>query len=275
MADKSTVRLLFSLAAATNMHMEYMDTTGAYLPERYKHPRPVYIWQRQRFDGTYKHAARAGKLIGNIYGPPPVAHTYTTKLHEHLRSHDYHQTRSNPSLFYKRHTNNIILIAISMDDFLTATTAPAMNPNLYNILDDKGTVKRLGPPITYLNWRITHAPIGINLAQPRNIHSVVKILQLENSDPCPTLYTDGLPVDPPGEDDKLRQEIKDIFGKAIGEIRHIADSTRPYIAFTTAALARAMSHPTQKHWKALKRLGQYLNATASHGTIMQRHTGKL
>lgn len=121
-ADKSTVRLLFSLATAGSIHMEQMDLTGAYLHERYEHPRLVYIWQLQRFGRTYKHAARAGQLIGNIYGKHLATHTYTTKFHEHLRNQDSSRTRLHPSFFYKRHTKNIILISISTDNFLTATT---------------------------------------------------------------------------------------------------------------------------------------------------------
>lgn len=88
MADKTTIRLLFALAAANGLHMEHLDITWAYLHEKYEHDKPVYIWQPPRFDGSYKHPVAAGRLFGIIYGTPPAAHTYSTKLHEHLKKHD-------------------------------------------------------------------------------------------------------------------------------------------------------------------------------------------
>lgn len=74
MAEKASVLLLLALAAAKGLHMEHIDITGAYRHEQYCHDKPVFIWQPQRFDGTYKHPHKSGELKGNIYGTPSCLH---------------------------------------------------------------------------------------------------------------------------------------------------------------------------------------------------------
>lgn len=82
-------------------------------------------------------------------------------------------------------------------------------------------------------------------------------------------------MDPPDADEPLATDIQQHYGKALGEIRHIADCTRPDIAFATAALARALTKPTYRHWKLLKRLAQYLNSTNTHGITFPRHSSNI
>ena len=101
MADRTTIRTLFAIAASMNMRIEHFDITGAHLHEKYKHANRVYVWQPQRFDGTYKHRSTHGELKGNLYGTPAAAHIYSTELHRHLKNHGYQQMRSDTSLFTK------------------------------------------------------------------------------------------------------------------------------------------------------------------------------
>lgn len=66
MADRSTIRTLFDIAAAMNMKIKHFDIAGAYLREKYQHENRVYVWQPQCFNGTYKHRSIHGELRGNL-----------------------------------------------------------------------------------------------------------------------------------------------------------------------------------------------------------------
>ena len=131
MADRATIRTLFALAASRNMAIEYFDITGAYLHEKYQHKNKVFVWQPQRFDGSYKHKATHGELKDNLYGTPATANTYSTELHAYLKKHGYEQMRSDTSLFRKQKHKDVILIGISMDDFLPIASNPKLIDELY------------------------------------------------------------------------------------------------------------------------------------------------
>ena len=60
MADRTTVRTMFAIAASMNMKIEHFDITGAYLHEEYKHTKKVFIWQPPRFNRQYKCSITAG-----------------------------------------------------------------------------------------------------------------------------------------------------------------------------------------------------------------------
>ena len=85
-----------------------------------------------------------------------------------------------------------------------------------------------------------------------------------------TPYLDGLSTDQPTESDDERTDISATYGKAVGEIRYIADSTRPDVSFAATTLARALKKPTQRYWRILQRLTQYLNTTHEEVILMPR-----
>ena len=79
MTDKSSVRLLFAIAAAHNLLIEHIDIEAANLHEDFDHSgeKPFYVRQHPRFDGTYKHECKGGKLVKNLYGTRKQdSHTY-------------------------------------------------------------------------------------------------------------------------------------------------------------------------------------------------------
>ena len=57
MADKTTVGILFALAASFSMHIAHMEITAAYLYENFDQSgcEPVDVRQHPRFDGSFKH----------------------------------------------------------------------------------------------------------------------------------------------------------------------------------------------------------------------------
>ena len=75
-------------------------------------------------------------------------------------------------------------------------------------------------------------------------------------------------MDPPTDSETIRNDIAKTYGKAIGEILYIADSTLPYIAYATTALARTLKNPTQRHWSFAQGLVQDLRSTRNEGILM-------
>ena len=138
-----------------------------------------------------------------------------------------------------------------MDDFLPCATNKKLIEELYNTLAKKYTVKRMGRPTLSFNWKIQYNKKGIHISQPQHIDSVVELMSQQGCNPRSTPYLDGISMDSPTDEENIREDIAKIYGKAVGEIRYIADSTRPDIAFAATTLARALKKPTQRHWNLL------------------------
>ena len=246
MTDCTIIRTLFAMAASVKVKLEHFDITGAYLHEKYQHGNRVYVWQPQWFYGTYKHRATHRELKGNLYGTPAAANIYNTELHCHLRKHGYNQMRSDTSLLTKHQDGYTILVGISMDDFLPIATTQSVIDELYDVLQKKYKVKRLGWPSKYLNWTLSYTKEGIYMSQPEHIDSEVTLLSQQEYNNKSTLYLDGIHMDPSTESEAMRNYITAIYEKAVGKIRYIADSTRPDITFAVPVLARAVKKPPRR-----------------------------
>ena len=66
----------------------------------------------------------------------------------------------------------------------------------------------------------------------------------------------------------MRTDIATIYGKAVGEIKYIADSARPEIAFAGMSPACTLKKPTQCLWNLLQRLAHYLHSTRDEDILM-------
>ena len=53
MADKTAFRLIYAVTVANHLHVEHIDVEAALLHEKFKHEKPVYIYEHLYFDGTF------------------------------------------------------------------------------------------------------------------------------------------------------------------------------------------------------------------------------
>lgn len=152
-----------------------------------------------------------------------------------------------------------------MDEFITAATSSDLNEQFYEELNAKYTVKRLGQPITYLNWTIVTTNQGTLISQPIITQRFINEANMNDCHPHTTPYTNGIYIDTISDQDTPADESKDQFHRPLGTISYLADCTRSHIAFVTAKLARATSNPTIRKWCLLKTVTKYLQATPNHG----------
>ena len=76
MADKSSIRLLLAIKAAHGRKAAHFDIKSAFTHEAYHYDADVYVKQHPRFDGTYRHEGKGGKLLRNLYGSPSGRYYY-------------------------------------------------------------------------------------------------------------------------------------------------------------------------------------------------------
>ena len=184
MADKTTVRLLFAIAAACRLYIEHIDIKAAYLHEKFAHngKDTVYVRQHPRFDGSYKHACRSGRLDKNMYGTPSAGHAYLQAIFATLAQHKFLQSEADPCLFHRSHQHDTTFVAISTDDFTVVASTQALLDKIAQILADTYKIKRLGEHKTFLGWTVCRQPSGdINVSQPNAINYVVHKAGMEHN----------------------------------------------------------------------------------------------
>lgn len=134
MADKTTVIILVAIATSRNWTLEDLDITSAYLHERFPHTEPAYIKQHPRFDVTIKNPCKEGLLIRNIYGTPQALPIYHTGLSNSPTSHGFKPTEADICIFFEKSHQDLILIAINIDEFLSVASIAGLQDKLHATL---------------------------------------------------------------------------------------------------------------------------------------------
>ncbi|MBW0524297.1 hypothetical protein O181_064012 [Austropuccinia psidii MF-1] len=114
-------------------------------------------------------------------------------------------------------------------------------------------------PIQHLGYHLMWAPDGsVQLSQHDLIVCLLSDTDMENKHSVKSPYNDNLlkeleTVDEPNNTTSFQQ--------AIGSFNYLAQNTCPDILFTVKSLSRYATHPTDKHWVALKHLLSYLKGS--------------
>ena len=133
-----------------------------------------------RVDGSHKHEGNYGKLVGNLYGSPPVAYYYNYGLQTYFTSLGYTRSENHHCLYTKHTSTESTLISTTIDDFPVLATHQNLVDELYRQLLTKYKIKGLGQPTRFLNWKITRTKNGIHLTQPDAVSAILQQTNMHN-----------------------------------------------------------------------------------------------
>eukprot|EP00969_Alexandrium_andersonii_P167944 7424877-Alexandrium_andersonii.AAC.1 len=92
----------------------------------------------------------------------------------------------------------------------------------------------------------------------RYAQEIVKDLNLEEANP---VLTPGTELDyQEGDDELLSGFEKEIYGRCVGKAIYMA-TERPEAQYAIKEMAREISNPTKRGWRALRRFGRFLLGT--------------
>lgn len=265
-ADRDAIRLVLAFAVHLGLQLRHLDLKTAFLHERYVGLLPLFMQYPVDFDGTQPYPQYIAQIMQNIYGTKHAPKIYIEGMYNHLARYKYQQLRSDINVFMFREGHHILLMAITIDDFLVAYSDPKLYTDLLRQLRVKYTVKELGFPQKLLNWKIARDDLGTGLyiSQPELTRSLISAMRMTDANPSPTPYLSGVKLHPAEPDETLLPENYP-YSSALGILRYLVDCTRPDLAYCAGALARVLSRPTMRHWNALKQVVRYLIATPNYG----------
>lgn len=266
-AEKSTARILLAIAAAHSWIVEHLDIVNAFVHEPSVSPLPIYVKALTPWDrGDTSNKQRTGLLKRNLWGGRSAGNHYICALFRHLTQYGYEQSDTDCCMFSKISAGGTIAMAITVDDFLVVASTKELVDTFYTQMSTKYSLKRLGKPRDYLGWNIEFADDGaITISQPALAKVTIENANMAFCNGCKTPYINTTELHSPTADDIHMPASIDNYRQIVGDLRYLADSTRPDLTYITAKLGGGLQAPTERHWEALKRVIRYLKQSQKTG----------
>ncbi|UYV65651.1 hypothetical protein LAZ67_3004955 [Cordylochernes scorpioides] len=186
-------------------------------------------WQKGFNNGT----DLVWKLKKSLYGLKQSPRFWNQKIVNFMKERCLKENTADPCLFFRKTNDQLLIIAIYVDDGIVAGTN---EQEIKEFLDE-----------LMLSFKITSEPLNYFLA---------------NKVGTPT---DNSTV--PGEAEILENVP---FREAIGSLMHLSCLTRPDITFALNKVSQKLAAPTKYDWEAVKRIFKYLVGTTEYGIMYQK-----
>ncbi|GKC72140.1 retrovirus-related pol polyprotein from transposon TNT 1-94 [Tanacetum coccineum] len=249
-AKMVTVKTLLNIAVQSGWIIEQIDVNNAFLHGDLHED--VYMKISQGY--TYNLPPNTvRKLTKSLYGLKQANRQWFEKLTTFLLSIGFKQSYVDTSLFTLSTSQSFITLLVYVDDILIAGNNKGLIHNIKQHLNDKFSIKDLGPLHYYLGIEFLWNATGLAMGQRKYALELVAQAGLLDTKPS------TIPLDPTA---KLIMEggepIPDpsIYKTLVGKLLYLT-ITRPDLSFLAQDLSQFLQQPTILHMKALiKRLGK-------------------
>ena len=118
----------------------------------------------------------------------------------------------------------------------------------------------------FLGLEVRQGPSGIFVSQEAYSKDILKKNKMANSNSVSTLMEQGTKLSRYDGGDRVDSTR---YQSLVGSLRYLT-CTRPDISYNVGVVSRFMEEPVYTHWKALKRILQYIRGTESFGLFFSR-----
>lgn len=277
-AKYSTIRFLLALATDEDLNLLQIDVKSAFLNGNLAEA--IFLEQPEGFVDPSRptHVYRLHKAL---YGLKQASRAWHCVVDSLLKSLGFKQSDSDCSLYIENSSAPPIYIIVYVDDMLLASKS---NERL------QLTASRIGKKVSIRIESEVTKFLGILICRDwkkgtLHIHSRNIIDQLlekfgmRNCNPVYVPIPPGMILDSPPSEDPDEGEGRKVqfipYRELVGSFLHLANTTRPDIAFVSSFLSRFMQEPRFVHWKAAKHVLRYLKGTKDTGiSFNRRHDRK-
>lgn len=249
-----SIRYLLALAVTKKYRIEQMDAITAYLQSDLCEE--IFMEQPDAYtDGTQ----RVCKLNKAIYGLKQASRQWNQKLDEALKKRGFRKSIADPCIYFSNDLS--IIIAIYVDDFLIFYRHINDLNQTKDFLHSVFKMKDLGEARSCLGMKIHQHNDGIDIDQSTYIEDILKRFGMQDCKPMgtPSDTSQKLSANMVNEENDLTGKIA--YREAVGSLIHLANCTRPDIAFAVNNVSRFNAKHGTEHWGAVKRIFRYLKGT--------------
>ena len=252
-ADYTTMRWMFSVAANLDLEITHLDFECAYLNGKLADEQEIYMKPPPGFNQVLGQVLKLKKCL---YGLKQSGRYWNIELNRVLLSCGLMQCGADKCLYMNRNSGKITLLLLYVDDIAIASNDLNFVQIVKEKLAEEFVVKDLGPMSKFLNIRVSQDRNYVSIDQEQLIDNLLEKYGMKN---CNPVYT---PIEL-GSANEVSEELSPQFPfrALVGSLNYIANTTRPDISFAVNKLARKVEAPSNKDWSAGKRILRYLNGT--------------
>jgi len=205
------------------------------------------------------------KLQRSLYGLKQAPRYWNKKFKNMLMNFDLKETKADPCVFVSNKNNQLLIVAIFVDDGLIAATNNQLVDIMVKYLKDNFETKE-GKLDHFLGIEIDQRPDGSIFIHQSSYCK--RILERFNMEETKVLH---IPTDPQHSlDPNLLGSLEAgevPYREAVGSLLYLSQITRPDITFAVNLVSRYLEKPLTIHWNAVKRIFKYLKGTFNYGLI--------
>ncbi|GJZ26325.1 retrovirus-related pol polyprotein from transposon TNT 1-94 [Tanacetum coccineum] len=240
-ARLEAVRIFVAYAAHTNFPIYQMDVKTEFLNSLLKEE--VFVRQPDGFvDPDFpNHVYRLKKAL---YGLKQAPRAWYDNLSSFLIEHHFTKGIVDPTLFTRRHGDDILLVQIYVDDIIFRSTNPVFSNIFAKLMKDNFQMSMIGEMKFFFGLQVHQSPRGIFICQSQYTMDLLKKHGMEKRDTISTpMVTTKLDADLQGT-----QVDQTKYCSMIGGLMYLTAS-RPDIAFVTFVCVHYQARPAEKHLK--------------------------
>ncbi|RVW54053.1 Retrovirus-related Pol polyprotein from transposon RE1 [Vitis vinifera] len=234
----STIRVVFTIALSRNWAIKQLDVNNVFLNGDLQEE--VFMQQPQGFIDE-QNPNLVCRLHKALYGLKQAPRAWFTPSH-------------------------ITYVLVYVDDILVTGSDTAAITSLIAQLNSEFSLKDLGKVHYFLGIQVSHTNNGLHLSQTKYIRDLLQKTKMVHCKPARTPLPTSLKLRA-GDGDL----VEDLHGyrSIVGALQYVT-ITRPELSFSVNKVCQFMQNPTEKHWKAVKRILRYLQGTLQHGLHLKK-----
>ncbi|KAL1939017.1 hypothetical protein VTO73DRAFT_10277 [Trametes versicolor] len=267
-ARPESIRAIAALAAQRDYAIHVVDVDSAFLNSEIPDGQEAYIKQPPGFVLVGQEGL-VWRLRKALYGLRQSGYLWYQKLKSIMLDLGFRVCRSDPCVFFRYlDKNGITIVTSHVDDLALFCPSDASAIALKSEISSHVPIKDGGEISLLLGVKVTRDRPSrtISFSHTHKIDAALEEFGFSSLKPVSTpmdaserLTSDQAPKTP--DDIEYMRRRRTVFPSAVGTLMHIATHTRPDIAKAVQSVARFMANPGKPHWRAMKRIFQYLNAT--------------
>jgi len=266
-----TTRTIFALAAMYDLEIIQIDFVTAYLNSHIEEE--VYMRQPPEYvqNGKEDLVLRINK---GLYGLKQSARAWAIRLTTALKEFGFKPLQSDPNVFNKGGIKDGITITVYVDDVAIIGKDKAAINQVIDQLRQQFDLTELGPIKHYLGMEIRRDRSNrtISLSQKAYIEKILDKYGYKHGRTAKTPMLTGQKLDK--FEGTTTEASKLEFAAQIGAIIYAMTITRPDTAYAASSVAQHAANPGPEHWKALKRIYDYLRSTIDYRLTLGGTSGK-
>ncbi|KAJ0494593.1 putative RNA-directed DNA polymerase [Helianthus annuus] len=260
----TTIRLVLSIVAAENLHLEQLDVKTAFLHGDLDED--IYMAQPEGFQAKGKENLVC-KLKKSLYGLKQAPRQWYLKFDNFMGRNGFKRCEMDHCCYLKKFEKSYVILLLYVDDMLIAGSDMKEITKLKKQMSEEFEMKDLGPAKQILGMSIIRDRKNgsLKLSQEKYIGKVLEKFSLKDakirSTPLGNHFKLSKDKSPKTDEDKEKM-AKVPYASAVGSLMYAMVCTRPDIAHAVGVVSHFMSNPGREHWEAVKWLLRYLKGTS-------------